>query len=249
MQIVKPTLKTHILHALKICKYEFLMSRILIVIVCIINVINILLLLCDDKNTVVFFVLIFMQYFSFFVCGIAYLLSAAISFYQGVFGRQAYLTHALPISLETIICSKILIYFLWFLVIFASFIFAIYASASNTYFIDYIIYSFHANNERVWNFTLHFIAFTLLTALEEIVFIFMIVALVHRKKTYTLFIGILTYFGIKILLLIVGSVVEGFLPDRLDTNDLLALYYFGQFLLIVLFYFICHRIIKYKLSL
>lgn len=248
MQIEKITLKTHVFHALKICKYEFLMSRILLIIVCIITFINILLL-SVDKNAPTFIILIAMQYFAFIVCSIAYLLSAAISFYQGVFGRNAYLTHSLPISLETIICSKILIYFLWFLVIFISFIFAVYAGIDKTSFKHSLIYFLNADNKGAWNFVLHATTLTLLTALEEIIFIFMVVALVHRIKTYTLLIGILTYFGIKTLLLIAGSVLQGFLPDTMDTSDLVTRYYLCQLLLIALFYFVCHRIIKYKLSL
>ena len=242
MQIVKPTLKTHVTHALKICKYEFLMSRILLIIVCIITFINILLLMQTDRNTATFIILVFMQYFSFFVCSIAYLFSAAISFYQGIFGKHAYLTHALPISLETIICSKILIYFLWFLVIFASFIFTLYASANYTFTSLYDLLGGMS--------VLHLIAIILLSVLQEIVFIFMIVSLVHRKKTYTMLTGILTYFGIKILLIIISStLLQGYLQNINETSTLLIVYYIYQFLLIALFYFICHRIIKYKLSL
>ncbi len=243
MQIVKTPLKTHISHALKICKHEFLVSRILLIIVCIIMAINLLIFINNDPHSVAFFILIVIQWFAFFICSITYVLSAAISFYQGVFGKQAYLTHALPVSIESIIGAKILIYFLWFLVIFAAFIFTLYAGTKSIASIQNLLVLFQ--DALMWKI----IPFFILSVLQEIVFIFMVVALVHRKKTYTLFIGILTYFGIKVVLLIFIGVLSSLLPDEIDENTALLLLYLYNILLLCLFYFICHRIIKYKLAL
>ena len=245
MQIAKTPLKTHISHALKICKHEFLMSRILLIIVCIIMVINLLILINNDPHSATFFILIGIQYFAFFICSITYVLSAAISFYQGVFGKHAYLTHALPVSIESIIGAKILIYFLWFLVIFAAFVFALYAGTSGISSIHDLLVFFKKTLDFIWRLIPLFI----LSVLQEIVFIFMVVALVHRKKTYTLFIGILTYFGIKVLLLILFGILSNLMPDNIEENTILLLLYLYNILLLCLFYFICHRIIKYKLAL
>ena len=243
MQIVKTPLKTHISHALKICKHEFLMSRILLIIVCIIMAINLLIFINNNPHSAAFFILIVIQWFAFCICSITYVLSAAISFYQGVFGKQAYLTHALPVSIESIIGAKILIYFLWFLVIFAAFIFTLYAGTKSIASIQNLLVLFQ--DALMWKI----IPFFILSVLQEIVFIFMVVALVHRKKTYTLFIGILTYFGIKVVLLIFIGVLSNLLPDEIDENTALLLLYLYNILLLCLFYFICHRIIKYKLAL
>ncbi|TLE11101.1 hypothetical protein [Helicobacter bilis] len=243
MQIAKTPLKTHISHALKICKHEFLMSRILLIIVCIIMAINLLIFINNDRHSATFYILIVIQWFAFFICSITYVLSAAISFYQGVFGKHAYLTHALPVSIESIIGAKILIYFLWFLVIFAAFIFALYAGTSGISQVGDLLALFQ--DALVWKI----IPFFILSVLQEIVFIFMVVALVHRKKTYTLFIGILTYFGIKVLLLILFGILSNLMPDNIEENTILLLLYLYNILLLCLFYFICHRIIKYKLAL
>ena len=243
MQIAKTPLKTHISHALKICKHEFLMSRILLIIVCIIMAINLLILINNDRHSATFYILIVIQWFAFFICSITYVLSAAISFYQGVFGKHAYLTHALPVSIESIIGAKILIYFLWFLVIFAAFIFALYADTSGISQVGDLLALFQ--DALVWKI----IPFFILSVLQEIVFIFMVVALVHRKKTYTLFIGILTSFGIKVLLLILFGILSNLVPDNIEENTILLLLYLYNILLLCLFYFICHRIIKYKLAL
>lgn len=249
MQIEKYTLKTHISHALKICKHEFFMSRILLIIVFIIAFINLLLLMCNKTDTTLFFILVLIQFFALIVCSIAYLLVVAISFYQGIFGKHAYLTHALPIRLETIICSKILICFLWFLVIFASLIFTIYAITNGTSFMDGFYYVSHSLGDKSHILAFHAIFLTILSALEEIVFIFMVVAIVHRKKTYMLLIGILTYFFIKILLLIIVAILMQFLPDTINSDVLIYVYYVCHILLILLFYSVCYMIIKYKLSL
>ncbi len=253
MQIVKPTLKTHIAHALKICKHEFLMSRVLVIIVCILIGIDILILFTwDTRSSKTLFILsyglLIMQYFTFFICGITYVLSAAISFYQGIFGKQAYLTHALPVYIETIICAKILVYFLWFLIIFSVFILTIYIFAMKN---NIAWNSFVSLHSFIW-----FIIMFVILILQEIVYIFMVVALVHRKKSYTLFIGILVYFTIKILIMIVGSLLFSLLL-KLDFMQAYSNTFINTFIpiccfnvvLLLLFYFVCHRIIKYKLSL
>lgn len=245
MQIAYPTLKTHITHALKICKHEFLMSRILLIIVCIIMAINLLIFINSNPHSNTFYILLTIQYCAFLVCGITYVLSAAISFYQGIFGKQAYLTHALPVNIETIIGAKIFIYFLWFLVIFAALIFTLYVGTNSVSFIQELLRLLKVNWNRIWIL----IALFMLSVLQEIVFIFMVVALVHRKKTYTLLIGILTYFGIKVLLLIFSGILLNFLLDEMMITTSWLLLYIYEIALLCVFYFICHRIIKYKLQL
>lgn len=252
MQGITPSFKSQIHYALKICKHEFLASRILGVIVCIIMAFNGLIALFHNTESVAFYGLIMIQSFAFVVCGIAYVLSAAISFYQGIFGRHAPLMHALPVYIETIIGAKILIYFMWSLVLLVAFLMAIYVGFGGTQkWIQVILAVFKAMNSQEWLYFWGIVGSLFLQVLHEIVFIFMVVALVHRIKTYMILVGIVSYFGLKVVLLIIEVFGAMMLPNSVMENigSGLLVYSLYQIFWICVFYFVCHRIIKYNLSL
>lgn len=252
MQGITPSFKSQIHYALKIGKHEFFASRVLGIIVCIIMALNVLIALFYDTQSVAFYGLLMMQYFAFVVCGITYVLSAAISFYQGIFGRHAPLMHALPVYIETIIGAKIFIYFAWSLVLFVVFATTIYVGFGGTERWIQMIRAVYENmDSQDWLYLWGVIGFLLLCVLHEIVFIFMVVALVHRIKTYRILVGIVSYFGLKIVLLIIGIFITMMVPDGMTEGFGSTLFFSAlyQVFWICVFYFVCHRIIKYNLSL
>ena len=97
---------TFLYNIVKICKHEFLMSRILVVISLIIALCIVLLALSSNGKMLYYSSIIIFTSFAFLIFGISYFLSIAMSFYHGIFGKYAYLTHSLPITLDSILFAK-----------------------------------------------------------------------------------------------------------------------------------------------
>ncbi|RDU73352.1 hypothetical protein CQA66_01410 [Helicobacter aurati] len=247
MRTLQSDFLSHITNGLKICKYEFLMSRILVILAIICTLLNICLFLsynaqASTHNEVSISIIVLLQIFAFMVFLIAYYLSAAISFYQGVFGKNAYLTHSLPILLDSILFSKILVFFLWACVGLAEF--SLFCLILND------------NNDMIGRFffygpdLFHICMFWFWTIFSEITYIFMIAAIVHRKKTYTMVYGIVTYFAIKTLLfIIVVYITDYMLSERFNPDFTMFIYEALLIVSSVLYYLVCRWIIKNKLSL
>ncbi len=230
------------LDSVKICKHEFLSSRILLIITIIISVFN-LLIMISKENNIVYALLILMQIFTFSIFFITYVLTAAISFYHGVFGKYAYFTHSLPIHLDSIIISKIFVFLLWAFIGILEF--GLLFVVTKTY--DNLLNRLNVITNLD---TLEYMLIFLILTLSELIYIFMITAIIHRKKTYTLLFGILTYFGIKILLMIIFALISSLFNDiAIEYNNGKTMFYLVNIFLTILYYSICRYIIKNKLSL
>lgn len=233
----------------KICKYEFLMTRVLLILTCVLAVLIALFPLAKDENTIVFAVLGSLIYLGNLLFVVSYFLSAAISFYHGIFGRNAYLTHSLPISLDAMIIGKILVFLLWTGVFGALQIFLDIASGTFLFLnFGYTMNYAYAIMGVVW------CAFTL----AQLTYIFMIATLVHSRRSYTIVWGIVYYFGISMLLLICFGMIIGMIPDEFwevivnNTGNTilsaLCVIVLPLVALSLVFYFICRVIINRKLS-
>lgn len=175
--------------ALKICKYEFFMSRPLLLL----GAFLVILACCS-----VFFDHDFGDFESSFsiIMGCAYLgftafyyFSITTSLYHGFFGRNALLTHSLPVSLDSVLLAKIGIFTLW------SFI------AALSFYVSYHVSLDFSGIESVRDTT-----FVILIALSGIVFeityVFAITAIVSLLHSFRVIVGIILYFGCKILFLV-----------------------------------------------
>ncbi len=228
------------LDSMKICKYEFLNSRVLLIVSIILTLLNLLVYIGKSGNNITYALLIIIQVFSFVTFAIAYVLSAAISFYHGVFGRHAYLTHSLPIDLDSMIVSKIFVFMLWALVGFIEFGLFVFALSSGYDLIE---------QELMNIYNIKYYVLALCNVLSELIYIFMIVAIIHRKKTHTLFFGFVTYFGIKVVLLILVASILAIMDDTIQTEHATMVSYCFTTLCIIVYYYVCRYIIKNKLSL
>ncbi|RDU64049.1 hypothetical protein CQA53_08190 [Helicobacter didelphidarum] len=242
------TLVQSLKDAWKVCKHEFLMSRYLvlssgIILLCIVCLAPFEINGYENKLFVgTIYVLLF---FAFIIFAFSYFFSAAISFYQGIFGKNAYLTHSLPISLDAMLFAKIFIFLLWALIGGCEMIFLLWIIKP----ISWTSMLFEMDIEDL-EIVLFAIAQWISTTLFEITYIFMIAALIHRKKTFTMFYGILLYFLIKVALAILFAVIISSLP-QLDHLSHARLWFtlVPIILLSILWYGICRVIIKNKLAL
>ncbi|MWV61840.1 hypothetical protein DCO58_07405 [Helicobacter saguini] len=241
----------------KICKYEFSMSRILVIITAVLTLfISLCFMMNENTQTAIKTTIGALIFFSFLIFLVSYFLSIAISFYQGIFGRTAYLTHSLPISLDAMLLGKTLIFVLWALVFFLELVFLdvatggrVLISVVETYEVIGV-----ASSTAMYSYL---VCFWLSCLLAEIMYIFMIATLVHRKKTYVFVWGIMYYFALKIALSIITSLVAINLPDSFymwlsEPTDLvwhLALVsIIPPVFFALVFYFICRKIIRDNLS-
>lgn len=242
----------------KICKYEFSMSRILLIITAVVSIFITLLNIMRNGNIsgVVEFTLGVLIFFSFLIFSVCYLLSVAISFYQGIFGRTAYLTHSLPISFNAILLGKTFVFLLWALVFLMELVYLDLATGARVT-LDLIWDYDNIGLASATGIYCYIVTFWLIWLLAEIMYIFMIATLVHKKKTYVFAWGIMYYFGIKIALCIVFVIITISLPysfyewlsepDNIFVNQWIITE-LPPAIMAVVFYFICMKIIRDRLS-
>ncbi|STQ86642.1 hypothetical protein LS73_002925 [Helicobacter muridarum] len=241
---------------IKICKHEFLLSRSLVIITIISTALNILLILLNNtpikEQETLIGIIILLQFFTLGTFVVAYYFSSAISFYHGLFGRNAYLTHSLPVSLNVILISKISIFMLWAcvgcieLLLFLACIDKIFYDKLLTNWIISISYAKATSQySNMGEFFSYLSLYYFLLALSELTLIFMVAAIVHRIKSYTMIYGIIVFFIIQaIAFSFIGAVTE-------ITSNIkqIAIECVMLMTLSLIYYFICQWIIKNKLSL
>lgn len=241
----------------KICKYEFSMSRVLLILTILITA----LITCffpfregvNDSGTIVTTLSVIL-FFAFMIFGVSYFLSAAISFYQGIFGRTAYLTHSLPISLDAMLLGKIFIFVLWAFVFILELVYLDIVLNSNV-MANSFEFLMRGDFSDFFGMNVLFFTCWLGFVLFEITYIFMIATLVHTKRTFVIVWGIFYYFGIKVLLSIIYSVIMAFLPvgfyewSMNNVMNFWIAFILPIYILSLIWYFICRTIIQNKLSL
>ena len=237
---------------LKIIKHEFFMSRILIILSAILAAMSLLsMFMSEDTKGGVVVAFSLIAFFAFGIFGIAYFLSAAGSFYHGIFGKNAYLTHSLPISLDSILLGKVLVFVLWAFVPMALLFAFDFLHGGNV--TTEVLRMVQLNNRQTYLYT-GFLSIICMI-LHEITYIFMIAALVHKKKTHVMIWGIVYYFGIKVALNIIFSAVILNMPESIIENldegsvSIQTLAILPQLILAAIYYIISRNIIKKSLSL
>lgn len=228
---------TFLYNIVKICKHEFLMSRILVVISLIIALCIVLLALSSNGKMLYYSSIIIFTSFAFLIFGISYFLSIAMSFYHGIFGKYAYLTHSLPITLDSILFAKIFVFMLWSLVLIAE-----------SCALGFVLYN-SVEYFKILKINISDILFAICNwfswTLFEITYIFMITALVHRKKSFLFLHGIIIYFAIKILL----SIILIIFIDKTNIDITRNIYIIMPLVCSIVWYMVCKYILVYKLNL
>lgn len=260
MQMIKDTRHYGLWQAIKdgakICKYEFLMSRVLLILTCILTILIALLIPFNkEDHPSILATLGTIIYLGFMVFVVSYFLSAAISFYHGIFGRNAYLTHSLPISLDAMIIGKILIFSLWACVFILELIFLDFVTGRIV--MQGLIALFEYNFlSAVEAYTFMF-ALWFSSMLVQLTYIFMIATLVHSKRSYIVVWGIVYYFGISTIFSIVFGIIAAVITYNFwewlfnGEDMMIKLWCFMVLPCVVLslvFYFICRVIISKRLS-
>ena len=240
-------------NAFKIFKHEFLMSRAMVILsIALLAFIGMLsLAINNNSGDLALTSLILICFYAFGVLVVTYFIVAIISFYHGVFGKNAYLTHSLPVGIDSIILSKIFVFTFWGAVIIFEFcLFAICLAGLNRYTDSGFSYLYRELGGM--DGIIKTIVFYLFSLLNEIIYVFMIVAIVHRKKSWTLVYGIVIYFAIKILIILIYV----FFIYNIISNGISMEFFTGYYMFIVsiiilslIFYFITRYIITRKLVL
>lgn len=223
--------------SLKLLKYEFLTSKLLFLLTLIVTFFNVLLLIANknEYGDGILISIYIITFFAFFTLFVAYVLSISKSFYKSMFGEYAYLTHAMPIGTDSILIGKILTFFIWIIAIILNVLFFIY----NSGVMDYI-----HQKELIINLVLYL----LLASLYEICYLMMIITIVHKKKKNIMLHGMLTYFGIKTLKIIIITIIvsnsEAF--HYIYSTEMANI---ALIVGIIIYYLICRYIIRNHLAL
>ncbi|PAF49947.1 hypothetical protein BKH41_01205 [Helicobacter sp. 12S02232-10] len=217
---------------------------------------------------IIFYCVLFMSLLLWIVLIILAILN---SINKKLFSSQGYLTFCLPLSIDMILISKILINLFWIVISLSLFYVALFIGAViNPHMQDIIvnIYRFFLSNP-LNAFLIHLDIFASI-ALSLIMFLFVLSLLnIGKIKKYRFIVGVFIYLGLQVLIGVITSIIWGLLPN-FYTNYLnqLSLYNFLQIstnqtpniilyilnisinaIQIIILYFIIRYLIKNKLEL
>ena len=223
-----------IVKMLKICKHDFLESRALIIMAIILTCANILFLLNDESSPFLIFAFILLLPLFAVSC----YFGMASNFHKKVFGKEAYFTHSLPVSIDCLLISKIIVFSIWELIIIAETVVPIIILARK-----FDIYY----EEAIYQLIL-----SICTGLADTVLVFAIVSIVHKAK-HPSSIGILIYIATKIALMsMIAAIVKHNASDSFGILDLQSIafsIFIFDLAIIIASYALCRWIINNKLSL
>lgn len=168
-------------------------------------------------------------------------------FSQDIFGRQGYLTMTLPVSTHQLLTSKIFVSLLW--CFFNALIIFVSIGVISYGLLDYSQLTVFWDQIKGVNLTITVIQWLLylsLSAIREILTIYLAIALGHLFRNRRTLISFLFYFLLVIVTTLIGTFVQDVLADQdsyLFIVSLLELVYIG------LYYGATHFIIKNRLNL
>lgn len=168
-------------------------------------------------------------------------------FSQDVFGRQGYLTMTLPVSTHQLLTSKILVSLLWSIsnavVIFIGIGVISYGLLD---FSELTVYWDQIKGINLTISLIQWLSYLSLSAIREILTIYLAIALGHLFRNRRTLISFLAYFLLVMATTLLGAFVQGLVAEQdsyLFVVSVLELVYIG------LYYGATHFIIKHRLNL
>ncbi|MBQ6887887.1 MAG: hypothetical protein IJN54_10280 [Lachnospiraceae bacterium] len=222
------------------------------------------------------FVMLF-YYIAIFVVSFVAILYTALRFYKNIYTDEGYLMHTLPVTQKSLILSKLIVSYIWTIIIAVVIILSISGLVCALLATTGTLSSFWENIQEImeilssYGFMKEFqevlgigfvpliivwILIALLSPLSNILMIYTSISLGQLFKKHKVGGAILSYIGIYTVLQIINSIVTA--PIMFSTANTAELTVFGpmmyftlgeQILLIIGFFFLTEWIMKRKLNL
>ncbi len=233
-----------------------------------------------------FMLIISMMLYIFMLVGLTYgiLIYFGVNFYKTMYTDQGYLTHTLPVTPHQLLISKTLVAGIWYIFIALGVIvsvialilsFAAGAMAPEGYSFGEAMSKVFAELKTIWDseymgVMIHYIIFMVLSVLLSpfctMIMLFGGITIGQLSKKYKALMGILAYFGISIVNMIINSLLQMIFTIKMTVEtmqepnglgEVMETHMIGvydttllvQVLMAVAIYFVSHYIISKKLNL
>lgn len=198
-----------------------------------------------------------------FACFIMTYVFIISDFYKTIVSNQGYLTHTLPVKTSTIINSKLIIAFLWQIIIFLLItlsIFLFFVGHIDSTFQNFVIEFNSSVGIGILQFFGFITACMIIGAISSPLMFYASIAIGHLFGTHKILGAILAYFGIYTVLQVISVVglvalgwstlyVSAYAPDPLLFHSIMWFTIIFSVIISIIFYIVTNYVLSKKLNL